>query len=837
MSPRAGRRLLLLLAALAAAAAARAASPAATPAASPAASPTASPAASANAAPPPADDDQQVEVIGRTPLPGSDQPLSHYPGLVQSAGAAELRDSQALDASELLERRFSSVSVNAMQGNPLQADLNFRGFTASPLLGTPQGLSVYLDGVRLNQPFGDVVSWDLIPRDALARVSLLPGSDPLFGLNTLGGALVLETRDGRDSPGGELSLQLGSGARRVLEGHAGADLGGGWDLFVAGQSFAEAGWRDFSASRQRQLYAKLGWRDGRRTVKLSLAQADTALGGNGLQEQRFLARRWAGVFSQPDLTRNHASLLELAATQALGGGATLSGNTYARALRSAGLNGDVNGDALDQNLWSTEESPATVPFPQERCAQAAAAGVGADLACDGLLSHSRTRQQTWGAGLQWSRAGTWAGLAQHASLGAAFEASRIGYTQASEFGSLTADHGVLGSGALADGSGGAPDARVDLAARTRTASLYASDRLTLAPGWHLNLGGRWNDSRLVMQDRLVAPGTGSLSGSHRWARFNPALGLVAELRPGLGAYASASRGSRTPTATELGCADPADPCRLPNAMASDPPLQPVRVDTVEAGLRGRAGALRWHLGAFRADSRDDIVFVAAGASGGGYFRNVGRTRRQGLEASLGWRRSTLEAGLSLSLLDATFRDALTLAASANSSNDLARSGAPGLAGGVIQVHPGDRLPLLPRAILKLHAQWQAAPAWSLGADLRAVGGSLARGNENGLDRPDGRVFLGSGRSAGYAVVDLRLRWAFAPGWSLAAKLDNLLDRRYTSAATLGATPYDGAGRVSTQQLGSHPNGAGGQAYAVQQTTLAAPGAPRQAFITLAREFD
>ena len=88
-----------------------------------------------------------------------------------------------------------------MQGNPFQPDVNYRGYTASPLLGTPQGLSVYMDGVRLNQPFGDVVSWDLIPRLAIASMTLMPGSNPLFGLNTLGGALSIQTKDGTSNPG------------------------------------------------------------------------------------------------------------------------------------------------------------------------------------------------------------------------------------------------------------------------------------------------------------------------------------------------------------------------------------------------------------------------------------------------------------------------------------------------------------------------------------------------------------------------------------------------------------------------------------------------------------
>src|SRR5262249_1055757 len=103
----------------------------------------------------------------------------------------------ALDLTDLLNRRLTAVHLNEMQGNPFQADMNYRGYTASPLLGTPQGLSVYVDGVRLNQPFGDVVSWDLIPRAAISSTMLMPGSDPLFGLNTLGGALAIQTKSGR----------------------------------------------------------------------------------------------------------------------------------------------------------------------------------------------------------------------------------------------------------------------------------------------------------------------------------------------------------------------------------------------------------------------------------------------------------------------------------------------------------------------------------------------------------------------------------------------------------------------------------------------------------------
>src|SRR5262249_8719235 len=143
----------------------------------------------------------RMEIIETTPLPGLDLRIDEIPAPVQTAVSAEIAASGALDVSDFLNRRFAGVFVNEIQGNPFQPDLNYRGYTASPLLGTPQGLSVYMDGVRLNQPFGDVVSWDLIPRTAIASTTLMPGSNPLFGLNTLGGALAIQTKDGRNHPG------------------------------------------------------------------------------------------------------------------------------------------------------------------------------------------------------------------------------------------------------------------------------------------------------------------------------------------------------------------------------------------------------------------------------------------------------------------------------------------------------------------------------------------------------------------------------------------------------------------------------------------------------------
>ncbi|RDJ94108.1 Plug domain-containing protein, partial [Lacticaseibacillus rhamnosus] len=137
--------------------------------------------------------------------------LALVPANVQRALAEQIERSQSLDLTDFLNREFGSVSINHAQNNPLQPDFNFRGFTASPLLGLPQGLSVYENGVRINEPFGDVVNWDLIPESAIASIQLIPGSNPAFGLNTLGGAAAIYTKSGAQYPGGDVEIVIGHG--------------------------------------------------------------------------------------------------------------------------------------------------------------------------------------------------------------------------------------------------------------------------------------------------------------------------------------------------------------------------------------------------------------------------------------------------------------------------------------------------------------------------------------------------------------------------------------------------------------------------------------------------
>jgi outer membrane receptor protein involved in Fe transport len=145
---------------------------------------------------------KKVEVVSTTPLAGVGLPLEQIPSNVQVVNGEAMQEQRSLTIADYMNNNLTGVSINETQNNPYQPDILFRGFTASPLLGTPQGLSVFQDGVRINEPFGDAVNWDLIPMNAIAGMNLMPGSNPIFGLNTLGGALSITTKNGRTHQGG-----------------------------------------------------------------------------------------------------------------------------------------------------------------------------------------------------------------------------------------------------------------------------------------------------------------------------------------------------------------------------------------------------------------------------------------------------------------------------------------------------------------------------------------------------------------------------------------------------------------------------------------------------------
>ncbi|MEP6942147.1 MAG: TonB-dependent receptor [Betaproteobacteria bacterium] len=795
-----------------------------------------------------------VEVIGTTPLPGVSLDRDQIAAPIQTGTSREIDRSNAIDLSGYLLRFLGSVYINDVQNNPFQPDLNYRGYTASPLLGTPQGLSVYMDGVRLNQPFGDVVSWDLIPRAAIATFQLMPGSNPLFGLNTLGGALSIQTKDGVTNPGTSVQAYYGLNARWSAEFEQGGSRDTGLNWYFTGNVFHEEGWRDDSPSRVGQLFGKVGWQDTKSSASLTLSYADTSLNGNGLQEQRFLARDYASVYTRPDTTRNQAMFLNLLGQHSVSEGVTLSGNAYYRNIRTSTLNGDINDDSLVASVYqpnaaeraalaaagyggfpASGENAANAPFPSWRCIANALLNAEPSATCSGLLNRSNTRQQNYGASAQATSTTDLAGHRNQLTVGAAYDASDVRFTQSTQYGYLDPDRSVIPVGAFADGtqnSENAHDTRVDLDGHTTTWSLYATDTLTLANAWNLTLSGRYNRTTVRNRDNLVpGGGPGSLDGDDVYARFNPAVGITYAPARRFSAYFGYNEGSRAPSSIELGCADPANPCKLPNAMAGDPPLKQVVAKTIEIGIRGTAlSDLQWNFGVFRARNYDDILFVADNPSGFGYFRNFGQTRRQGVEAGLNGQAGILAFGVNYTHLNATYQSNETLNAAGNSSNDGPAAGFDGN----IAIRPGDRIPLIPRNMAKVYADIAITAQFAVNADMQAFSGSIARGNDNAQHQPDGVYYLGAGKTAGYAVFNLGADYRPAPGLKFFAQINNLFDTRYSTAAQLGVTAFNDAGHFVARPF---PASVIGGERPLVHATFYAPGAPRMIWAGIRYTFD
>jgi outer membrane receptor protein involved in Fe transport len=809
-----------------------------------------------------ADDDSRSEgplatviVIGTTPLPGAEVDRADIAAPVQTASSQDIDRAHALDLTNFMNRTLGSVYVNDVQNNPLQPDINYRGYTASPLLGTPQGMSVYMDGVRLNQPFGDVVSWDLIPRAAISTMTLMPGSNPVFGLNTLGGALSVRTKDGFSDPGYSVELNHGSNDRRQVTVQGGGHTDSGLYWYGTANNLKEDGWRDDSPTDASQAFAKVGWRSDVTDIALSGAYADTDLNGNGLQDLQFLQSDYDSVYTKPDNTKNKAYLFNLTGSQKLSDTVTLSANAYYRNIRTNTFNGDLNDDSLGESLYqpsageravltaagysgfpTSGETQDNTPFPQWRCIANILTNEEPNEKCNGLVNRGATQQHETGISLQATFTSLLVGRENHFTVGGGFTDTRAHFTQSTQFGYLTPDRGVAtveGPGAFADGSQdseNAFDARVDLTGETKTRSLYFTDTWDVAPIVHLTLSGRYDRSDIGNSDALTpGGGPGSLDSRQHFDRFNPAVGVTVTPSDALTAYLGYNEGNRAPSAIELGCADPENPCKLPNAMAGDPPLDQVVTRTVEAGLRGRLrNDLAWNIGAFRAESRDDIMFVADDTSGFGFFQNFGKTRRQGVEAGVNARLARFDLGASYTFLDARYRSDEEVLGEGNSTNEEG----PGFEG-TIDVHSGDRIPLTPRHIFKAFAAWHIVPQLTLNADVITVAGSFSRGNENNEHEPDGVFYIGPGRTGGYTVANLGLDYVPVPALTLFAQVNNLFDRAYYSASQLGSTGFNAAGHIVARPFagpivdGERP---------LLGSSFFAPGAPRSYWVGVRYSF-
>jgi iron complex outermembrane receptor protein len=714
-----------------------------------------------------------VWVVG-TPVPGLKIDADSVPGNVQSLSAADLRQDGSSSYARALSARLGSVNISDTLDDPFQPDILYRGFVASPVLGTPQGLAIYQNGVRINEAFGDTVNWDLFPDIAINRIDIV-SSNPLYGLNALGGAIAVTMKNGFTFQGTDGQLTGGSFNQRAGAAEFGFNSGG-LGFYSAARVLNQDGWRLFTKDSVHQYYVALSLHEGAAAIDLSYARADNALYGQGAAPVQSLALSTQNVFTGPQSTIDDLNFVTLNASYALSGAFAVQGVLYSRELRQTVANGDGSAyrACTGAGAGSLCQSDGVTPLVNMT------GGLIPDISNGGALIIGQNDgeaidSQGWGGSVQLTSSRRVFDHGNQFAAGAALDVARTNFFSGTEVGLLNSALFVLPSGLFVDTpedtveSNGRPISAtpVKLNANNKYYGFYATDTLDVSSRMSVTASARYNITRVDLSDQRGA----NLDGHSRFTHLNPAVGAAYKLAPDTTAYAGYSTNNRAPTSSEIECSDPLRPCLLPTTLAGDPPaLRQVVAHTTELGLRGRApmsssqAHLSWNAGVFRTDSHDDIYGIATSVSTG-FFQNIGSTRRQGFETGLNYRQEPWSAYAQFSHIDATFRSPLLLHSPSNPFQDQ---------NGNIQVVPGDRLPLIPKNRIKLGADRSLGQRWSVGASLEAVSGSFYRRDESNQIP----------QLPGFHVVSLRSSYRIGKQLEIFANVQNLFDERYSTFGLL-----------------------------------------------------
>jgi iron complex outermembrane receptor protein len=714
----------------------------------------------------------EIEVVATAPTGSGTVGADKVPAAVRSVTGAEIARTGGATVANTLNRELSSVSVNSVTGNEFQPDVNYRGFDASPVSGTPEGLAVYQNGVRINEAFGDIVNWDLIPTNAIDQTQLI-SNNPAFGLNALGGAILLTMKNGFTYQGGEANVQIGSYGRRLASFQYGKQVGN-FSLYVASEGINDAGWRDDSRSQIRRSYADLGYRAETAELHLSLSQGSSHLGNLGPTPTELLAIRNAAVYTGPQNTHNDAWMANLGGKVDVTDTLKIEGNAYVRSFRER----HNDGNPSQAQSCDPATNPGLLCFGDP---ETLLTDVNGNLVPDtlnggvsGEIDRTHTSSLGEGASLQATSTQAIGGFNNRLVVGASVDHAVSSFLGSGELGVFQPDLTVAGFGTIINEPAG-DDAPVSLRATNTYYGVYALDAFDVTDRLTVTGGARYNIANISLVDRL---GT-ALNGNNDYSHLNPLLGATYKLTPDITLYGGYSEANRAPTPLELGCADPAHPCLIDNFVVSDPHLRQVVSRSFEAGLRGKftlaslPGRFDWSAGAFRTSNAHDILNVPSDITGLGFFENIGRTRRQGVELALKYTDERWSGFARYSFLDATFLSDVKLASPFNPFAD---------ANGDIFVHPGDRIPSLPRHKLNFGADYRITDKLTLGGDVVMASGEFLSGDQINL----------LGKVPGYAVANLRASYQLSEHAQVYALVGNVFDTRYKTFGILGnpaAVPF------------------------------------------------
>jgi len=705
-----------------------------------------------------------VEVVGATPLLGSGVDRDKVPAQTHVLTDQDISRNGYPQALRALNEDVPGVTLDAAAGNPFQPNLLYHGFLASPLQGNPQGLAVYLNGARFNQPFGDTVNWDLIPDLAIDRMDLV-GSNPVFGLNALGGALSVRMKNGFTYQGGEVDLLGGSFAHYQGNLQYGVQSGN-VAAYVAATGLHEGGWRDLQSSNLGNFYGDLGRRGYGGEVHINVTAAQTRLNGPGTSPVDLLGVDPSAQFSAPNLITNKYTQVNLTGSYDINDTTSLQGLAYYTYFLQKVYNGNVpNLSPCNDGSGLLCEAPGVVgtDLNGNAIADFLNGGPYSDL------DQQSTNTNGYGTSIQVTNRNEVLGRPNQLIAGFSFDGAQTLFGASTQIGGLSlSDRVFAGPGITIDQPDGSI-APVRVAISDAYYGVFFTETLDFTSQLSGNVAGRYNLAQIDLSDQLGS----ALTGNHTYSRFNPAGGLTYKIWPGLTVYASYADANRAPTPAELTCSNAASPCSLANFFTGDPNLQQVVSHTIEAGVRGQFRPLEGttvtsSIAYYRSTLNNDILFVNSPIQGRAFFQNVGTTMRQGVDLSLQAKTDRLLAWFGYSYIDATFQTGFTASSNNNPAAD---------ADGNIQVQPGNHLPGVPSNLWKLGVDYKATDAWTVGGTGVAASGQFLFGDEANL----------TAKTPAYFVLNLHTSYQLTPHLQLFGLIENVFNTTYYTFATFSPT--------------------------------------------------
>jgi iron complex outermembrane receptor protein len=730
----------------------------------------------------------EIVVIGTTPVPGMHVDADKVPGNVQSLYSGDLRKDGTSDLLGSINAQLGSVNINDTLADPFQPEILYRGFEASPVLGTPQGMAVYQNGVRINEAFGDTVTWDVIPDIAINRIDIVTSS-PLFGLNALGGAMSVTMKNGFTYQGADAELSGGSFNQRQGSAEFGLKQGI-FGFYAAARVLNQDGWRMFSHDSIHQYYMDLSLHGDAPTIDLSYARANNRLFGQGAAPVQSLAISTSSVFTNPQNNIDNVDFATLNASYDFSKTLAVQSVAYFRNYRQSVANGNASNFTTcttDAAAGALCQADGTTPLTNSAGALIPDISNGGDTLI-GENDFESIHSQSWGGSLQVTGAARLFDHGNEVAAGATVDTAVTNFISGTEVGVLDSSLTVLPSGLFVDTPEGTPNSAtpVVLNANNKYYGFYATDTFDVNASFAVTISGRYNIAKVDLSDRR---GT-ALDGNNRFTHLNPAVGATYKIAAAVTLYAAYSTNNRAPTASEIECSNPLQPCLLPSNLAGDPPnLKQVVAHTTEVGARGHMalpihGHFSWNASIFRTNLADDIYGIATSVSSG-FFQNVGATRRQGLETGFKYQSRRWTVYGEFSYIDAVFLSAFTVNSASNPFQD---------ADGNIQVLRGDRLPSIPKNRLKVGADYAVSPNWSVGATLNIVSNAYYKGDESNQNPP----------LPGYTVVGLRSSYRINQQVEIFANVVNLFDERYSTYGLFSDPTGVGAPGVPVAAVSNGP---------------------------------